>query len=175
MNFLSSLNPFASLGENILPENNGKKTARFANTVNVKEFQFKNAPSNVKNANRNTRTLTNNTKNTRKAYGKGYARRINANTRRNIKNYERNLNLARRQNYYTSGRALTSNANNAESRRFLRQKQPQMKFPAGALGYTNFTNNLTRKMYKPISNKAAENAAKWGKKVHLNEYWSRYQ
>lgn len=177
------LNPGASLGENILPEEKKFKKPHqklvFSNNVKEQNFAFGNAPSNVRTMNTRNLTLRNN-KNTRKAYAKGYAPRLNRNstTKRNILEYQREINTKRRNNYLKRGNAARMNINVASSKnplgeKWLREKKPQFKFPAGLLGYSNTTNNLTRKAYKHISNLSQKQAQNWARKVHYNQVFGR--
>lgn len=181
MDFLRSLNPFASTGvedtENYTPKPNAKSVG-FRNNVKVKNFALGNAPSNVRTTNTRNASLTNNRKNTRKMFARGLGPRIKPQARANFLNYSSKINTQRRFNNFRKTNANRRNRNVASSRnpsgeQWLRERQPQFKFPAGILGYSNTVNNLTRKAYKPISNLSQKQAQNWAAKVHTNEVFGR--
>lgn len=182
MDFLRSLNPFASSGvedtENYTPKPI-KKSVGFRNNVKVQNFAFGNAPSNVKTMNKRNMKLTNNFKNTRKLFSRpSYLTPLTkANTKRNIRNYESKIENERLVNNLKR-RNVNKGTNVASYRhpygnRWLREKKRLNKMPVKQLGYLNSINNMTRKAYKPISNQAQREAENWGKKVHINEVFGR--
>ena len=180
MNFLRNLaNPWGSVGENILPEEKKPhQKFRFSNRVEEQNFAFGNAPSNVRTMNTRNRRI-NNRKNTRKLFTRPtlLTPRTKSQARQNIRNYGNEIERQRNQNNLkrigvNRGRNVAS-SRNPSGEQWLRERQPQFKFPAGILGYSNTVNNLTRKAYKPISNLSQKQAQNWARKVHTNEVFGR--
>lgn len=176
MNFLRELNPWASLGENILPEEKKPhQRFRFSNTVEEQNFAFGNAPGNVKKMNRRNKSVRNG-KNTRKLFARPtlLTPRTKASTKRNIREYESEINSQRNLNNLKKPFTRIMNMNVATHKqpwgeKWLRNKQRQPKLPISYLGYFNKLNNYTRNKYKPISNASLKKAQNWAAKIHRNE------
>lgn len=175
MEFRNILNPWASLGENILPEERKPhQRFRFKNTIEEQNFAFGNAPGNLKKMNRRNKRVING-KNTRKLFGRPtlLTPRTKANTKRNIREYESEINSQRNLNNLTR-RSVNRGINIAHYKqpwgeKWLRNKQRQPKLPISYLGYFNKLNNYTRNKYKPISNASLKKAQNWAAKIHRNE------